>query len=339
MGISIDIGLEDYTTFGIPAKAKCFVEYANSEELERILSNTLLPRPLKPIGEGSNLLFCHDFPGTILRSTDKTIEFEFVGDGTVFVKAGAGLSLDELAEECCKRGLWGLENLSGIPGTVGASVVQNVGAYGVEISDVTIEATLLDTKENKICQMPQTQMEHSYRNSVFKATENACRYIVLDVTYRLSSNPAPVLEYGHLKSKLNQDVPLTPMMVRDTVIAMRDEKLPSPSFKGSAGSFFKNPIVDEELFARLTESNGSTPPPHFKLDENSIKIPAAWLIDKCGLKGRTSGGAKVWEKQPLVIVNDNGMATAADVLALESEIIAEVRHRFGIELSPEVEHV
>lgn len=340
MQIQFNVPVSDLTTFRLPAKAACVVRYDGEDDLRAILADNSLPRPLKPIGEGSNLLFTGDYPGTLLLCDNRDADFVMLGSGKVMVEASAGVVMDTLIEECCRKRLWGVENLSGIPGTAGASVVQNVGAYGVEICDVLDSVTALDTMTMSTVTMKPAQLDYGYRNSLFKREDRRGRYIVLKVRLLLSTHPSPRLDYANLRSLVDGDSPdLTPMDVRDAVISMRDSKLPAPALIGSAGSFFKNPVIPASEFHRLEEENPGLDIPRYVNPDGTVKVPAAWLIDRCGLKGATEGGAAVWHKQPLVIVNATGRAIPADVLALESRVKSEVKSRFGIELSPEVEHL
>lgn len=340
MQIEYDLDIASLTTFGLHARAACLARYDNVAELKSLLSDPRLPCPLKPIGEGSNLLFTTDFPGTLLISNDRQIEFAMLGGGRVRVEATAGVVMDSLIDDCCRRGLWGIENLSGIPGTVGASAVQNIGAYGVEVSEAIATVTTLDTATSDIVTFVPEELSYGYRTSRLKDGADRGRYIVLAVTYDLTTAPRPQLGYAHLRQLLPEDLSaITSPMVRDAIISMRDAKLPQPSVTGSAGSFFKNPVITAEAFSLLESSNPGVEIPHYTNSDGSIKVPAAWLIDQCGLKGVSVGGASVWHKQPLVIVNATGNATPADVVTLEHKIIAAVSSRFGITLSPEAEHL
>lgn len=340
MNIEFNTDVAQLTTFGIHARAACVAHYADAGELLSLLDNTALPHPRKAIGEGSNLLFTADFPGTLLICDNVDASFVMHTGGRVDVEAAAGMSMDSLVDECCHRGLWGLENLSGIPGSVGASAVQNVGAYGVEAADVISTVTALDTATHDIVTFVASELDYGYRTSMFKQPDNSGRYIILSVTYTLTTRPTPRLGYAHLRTLLPDDLSkVTPADVRDAVISMRDSKLPSPAFVGSAGSFFKNPIVDAAVYERIANENRDVDVPHYIESDGHVKIPAAWLIDHCGLKGAKIGGAAVWHKQPLVIVNAEGNATPTDVIALEHEIINAVDSRYGIMLSPEVEHL
>lgn len=341
--IERDIDVARITTFKIHARAAAIAHYDTPEELFTILSDASLPRPMKHIGEGSNLLFTDDFPGTLLHCSARTAYFSNPNaDGELYATATAGFVMDKLCLVAADRGYWGLENLSGIPGEVGASAVQNVGAYGVEAADIIKMVSALDTETLTIRKFSPHELDYGYRDSFFKHPENRGRYIVTEVTFVLSTTDAPKLEYAHLDSFVKErcgNERITPMAVREAVVAMRDSKLPNPAETGSAGSFFKNPVVDRKIYERICAENPDSKVPHFDLPDNKVKIPAAWLIDQAGFKGASIGGAEVWQKQPLVIVNRTGEATSADVVALETAIRQRIANRFGITLSPEVEHI
>ena len=413
-------------TFGMKVKARCFIEYDSVADLVDIEFEELA-RPVLHIGGGSNLLFTDDFKGTVLHSKIDFIEILDEGQGgtersicsqdhschserseesfpPVLVSVGAGVVFDDFCAWAAKEGLWGVENLSYIPGEVGASAVQNIGAYGVEVKDVIRRVYCYDTVEEEFVSFGVEECEYGYRDSVFKDPEVKGRYIVTHVVFALSREPRPRLEYGHLKEAVSASLSgdpriepsvlthplagggmspesnaetacrLTPMMVRKVIIKIRKEKLPEPSVVGSAGSFFKNPVISREHFERIeaaakaefgpdykvphyiseTEPSPCHPEPsschpepsacHPERSEGSspeqlIKIPAAWMIEQCGWKGRRSGGAAVWEKQPLVIVNYTGEAYPEEIVGLEKRIIASVKAKFGVELHPEVEHI
>ena len=387
--------LTKMNTFGMKVKARCFIEYDSVADLVDIEFEELA-RPVLHIGGGSNLLFTDDFKGTVLHSKINFIEILDEGP-EVLVSVGAGVVFDDFCAWAAKEGLWGVENLSYIPGEVGASAVQNIGAYGVEVKDVIRRVYCYDTVEEEFVSFGVEECEYGYRDSVFKDPEVKGRYIVTHVVFALSREPRPRLEYGHLKeavSALLSGDPriepsvlthplagggmspesnaetasrLTPMMVRKVIIKIRKEKLPEPSVVGSAGSFFKNPVISREHFERIeaaakaecgpdykvphyiieTEPSPCHPEPsacHPERSEGSspeplVKVPAAWMIEQCGWKGRRSGGAAVWEKQPLVIVNYTGEAYPEEIVGLEKRIIASVKAKFGVELHPEVEHV
>ena len=368
-------------TFGMKVKARCFIEYDSVADLVDIEFEELA-RPVLHIGGGSNLLFTDDFKGTVLHSKIDFIEIldnchsipeapAFTGSGTPFlgvgkcilhtngtlsadfkpsnevlVSVGAGVVFDDFCAWAAKEGLWGVENLSYIPGEVGASAVQNIGAYGVEVKDVIRRVYCYDTVEEEFVNFSVEECGYGYRDSIFKDPEVKGRYIVTHVVFALSREPKPVLDYGHLREAVAEAMQsnLTPSVIRKVIIKIRKEKLPEPSVKGSAGSFFKNPVISMADFQRIeasakAELGADYVVPHYDLPDGTVKVPAAWMIEQCGWKGKRSGGAAVWEKQPLVIVNHTGEAYPEEIVGLEKRIISSVRARFGVELSPEVEHV
>ena len=327
-----DFDLSAHNTFRMKVKCACFIEYNSIEELESLPWDEL-PKPVKHIGGGSNLLFTSDFPGTILHSAIRNVKYIDLGLDEVPVLAGSGVKWDALVEELCGHGLWGAENLSLIPGEVGAAAVQNIGAYGVEFKDIVKGVSCYDIQERRRCKFTVNECGYGYRESMFK--EAADRYIITSVLLRLSRSPRPRLEY---KGLAGIDAS-SPASIREAVIGIRRTKLPDPEDLGSAGSFFKNPVISATDFLRIIQAAGEENVPHYVLDGGMIKVPAAWLIDRCGFKGEKEGGAAVYEKQPLVIVNATGSASPGDVLELERRIIASVHARFGVTLHPEVEHI
>lgn len=328
------------------AKCACYVEYDSAAELESLDWDSL-PQPIKHIGEGSNLLLTGDFPGTILHSRIDFIKYVDMGFEEVPVMVGSGVHWDRFVDETCGHGLWGAENLSLIPGEAGAAAVQNIGAYGVEVKDIISGVVCFDLQERKKVKFSVAECEYGYRESMFKHAEG--RYIVTSILFRLSRKYNPRLDYKGVRQALGLEEgarpeDLTPMKVREAIIGVRRQKLPDPEELGSAGSFFKNPVVGALDFARIIEVakrdfGADATVPHFINPDGSIKIPAAWMIEKCGFKGATEGGAAVYEKQPLVLVNKTGNASPKDVLTLENRIITAIRDRFGVELHPEVEHL
>jgi UDP-N-acetylmuramate dehydrogenase len=373
-------------TFGMKVKARCFMEYGSVADLVDIEFGELA-RPVLHIGGGSNLLFTDDFKGTVLHSKIDFIEIldkcqctpadaSSEDDGssdTVQVSVGAGVVFDDFCAWAAKEGLWGVENLSYIPGEVGASAVQNIGAYGVEVKDVIRTVYCYDTVEEAFVHFDVSECGYGYRDSVFKRPEYKGRYIVTHVVFNLSRAPRPRLDYGHMAERVTEAMAgsdnMTPALIRKVIIKIRKEKLPEPSVMGSAGSFFKNPVVSTEHFARIeaaakAEFGEDYKVPHYVVPadchsipeipacpsaegscvevgekQNLIKIPAAWMIEQCGWKGRRSGGAAVYDKQPLVIVNYTGEAFPEEIIGLERRIVESVRKKFGVELHPEVEHI
>ena len=328
--------LSAQNTFRMRVSCACYIEYDSAADLGTIDFDSL-PKPILSIGEGSNLLFTKDFEGTVLCSKIKYIKYFDVGADTVPLAVGAGVKWDDLVLKTCEDKLWGAENLSLIPGTVGAAAVQNIGAYGVEAKDIIAGVTCFDILKKEKTAFKTPECRYGYRESIFKTPEFKERYIITGVLFRLSREAAPKTEYGALKSVFEGAAPTDPMQVREAVINIRNSKLPAVEEIGSAGSFFKNPVLEPLKFAQLCE--GYETVPHYLLPGGFVKVPAAWLIEQCGLKGASVGGAAVYEKQPLVIVNHSGEARAEEVLALENKIIMAVQEKIGVVLQPEVEHV
>lgn len=311
-----------YTTFGLPARCAAFVQWDTTDDLRRVMADASLPRLFKAIGGGSNLLFTAPFMGTVLRQRDVT-DIPAPGADGLWTVPGA-VVLDHLCARACALGIHGFENLSGIPGRVSGAVVQNAGAYGVETGDLVHTVHLLDGD------LSRQAMRFGYRRSALKGSGR----IITAVTFRLPQSTELKLDYGNLRSLVPADGTIAD--VRRAVLQMRASKLPEPAEVGSAGSFFRNPELEAEQFDRFIAANPDAP--HFRLADGRVKVPAAWLIDRAGLKGARKGGAEVWPQQPLVIANVAD-ATAQDVLDLEREIITTVMRRFGIALTPEVEHL
>ena len=335
-------------TFGMKVSARCFMEYDSVADLVDI-EFAELARPVLHIGGGSNLLFTDDFKGTVLHSKIDFIEILDETDSRVLVSVGAGVVFDDFCAWAAKEGLWGAENLSYIPGEVGASAVQNIGAYGVEVKDIIYKVYCYDTVEEEFVCFDVDECEYGYRDSYFKRPEVKGRYIVTHVVFALNRTPDPHLEYGHLKEAVcchseRSEEALTPLTIRKVIIKIRKEKLPEPSVMGSAGSFFKNPVISMDHFRQIeaaakAELGADYKVPHYDLPDGTVKVPAAWLIEQCGWKGKRSGGAAVYDKQPLVIVNYTGEAFPEEIIGLERRIIDSVKRKFEIELHPEVEHI
>ena len=330
--------LSSPTTFRMKASCAIYIEYDTVAELTG-LDWKNLPGPVMHIGAGSNLLFTGDYPGTVLHSNVKYIKYVDMGLDDVLMTVGAGVSFDDFVAKACESGLWGAENLSLIPGEVGAAAVQNIGAYGVEAKDIISGVVCLDTRDWTKTVFKAPECGYGYRDSMFKHEKG--RYIITSVLFRLTRKFSPKLDYGGVRKALEglDEKALTPAIVRGAVIDIRRAKLPDPAETGSAGSFFKNPVMPREQFEKIVQQEQPAEVPHFDLPDGMVKVPAAWMIDRLGFKGKRSGGAQVYEKQPLVIVNASGDATAQDVLDLENQIITSVKQRFGVELHPEVEHI
>lgn len=321
-------------TFGMKVSCDTYVEYSSSQELQSLDFDSF-PKPWLHIGGGSNLLFTGDFKGTVFHSAIKYVKYVDMGLEEVLLTVGAGVILDELVKETCGYGLWGLENLSSIPGEVGAAAVQNVGAYGVEVKDVIAGVVCFDLQERKKVIFKTPECAYAYRDSMFKREKG--RYIVTSVLFRLTRKYSPKLEYKGLAGLFAEKENLTPSEIREAVINIRKEKLPDPSEIGSAGSFFKNPVLSGAQFASVAQGYDTVP--HYIVEGGFVKVPAAWMIEQCGFKGHREGNAAVYEKQPLVLVNATGAATPDEIISLENRIIEAVKNKFGVELHPEVEHI
>lgn len=406
MKTDYNMDLRAWNTFGMKVSCACFVEYGTVEELEGLwkmrhgMSPDGLPSPFLHIGRGSNLLFTKDFPGTVFHSDIRFISVldgtghqyqpgdsaaetcaDLASDGKVSVEAGAGVLWDDFCLWCAERGLWGPENLSGIPGEVGAAAVQNIGAYGVEAKDIISQVKCFDCVTGRRVAFKASECGYGYRDSMFKDSAKG-RYVVTSVVFTLSSAPVLRLDYGHVKEAVNAafetvsgpDVPdvaapgtdvgksgqdsavghgkgvsagegsLSPMLVRNVILSIRNAKLPDPAVIGSAGSFFKNPVIPRSDYERIAsvariEHGADYEVPHYDAGSGFIKVPAAWLLDQCGLKGLVAGNAGIYEKQPLVIVNLTGNASPSEILAVEAMAVKAVYEKFGVTLHPEVEHV
>lgn len=331
--------ITSFTTFGIPAKAKLFVEYSSVTELIKISrSEEFINNEVMHIGGGSNLLFVNDFDGLILHSQIKRITEYKKNENTTFAIVGAGVKWTDFIDWCIEHDLAGVENLAHIPGEVGASAIQNVGAYGVEAKDVIFSVEAFDVESRKVITLTNQQCRFGYRDSIFKH-EAKGRYFVIRVSFKLTpSTEARSLNYGPLKS-LTERLGHRPTIreVRDEITRIRSEKLPEPTEIGSAGSFFKNPVISRSFFEKVILTKHPDIP-FYDVDNNHVKLPAGWLIEHSDLKGFRIGNAKVYEKQCLVIVN-TGNAVAADVVNLCNYIRQTVLHKFNILLNPEVNFI
>ena len=332
--------LKKHHTFGMDIKAHRFIEYETEEELVNVidsLQKECAGLPWLHIGGGSNLLFVTDFyPGTILHSTIRDLNILKDTPTEIWLRAGAGIVWDELVAYCIQRGWGGMENLSSIPGEVGASAVQNIGAYGVEVKDLieSVETIEVETSTPRI--FTNKECNYAYRQSIFKK-ELKGKYIVTHVTYRLQKNPAFCLDYGNIRNELKKiSQPLSLTTVRQAIISIRDSKLPDPSVYGNAGSFFMNPIVPRDVLENIKKEYPDVP--FYEVDETFVKIPAGWMIEKCGWKGRSLGNAAVHEKQALVLIN-LGDATGKEVVELSNKICLSVKDKFGITIHPEVNFI
>ncbi len=367
-------------TFGMKVSCRLYVEVTEPEDL-LALDFDALPQPVFVMGGGSNLLFTGDYQGTVMHLGNASCHAER-SEESVLVTLGSGVVFDDFCAWAAAESLWGPENLSLIPGEVGASAVQNIGAYGVEAKDIIDTVHAFDLRERRFVDIPGADCGYGYRTSNFKTTWKG-RYIITAVTFRLFLVPNPILDYGGVRKALIDrgkgvpspisghprpdkregpagfaggrgrseaeaigegiPFPLTPQIIRETIIGIREKKLPDPAKIGSAGSFFCNPVIEKDHFARIValakaENGPDYEVPHYEVGEK-VKVPAAWMIDQCGFKGMRLGGAQVYPHQPLVIVNATGDATPQDIIALEQRIIDTIQDKYGITLHPEVEHV
>ena len=366
-------------TFGIAARCTKLLEFSTVEELKEFWPEIAEARrqgKLLIIGRGSNLLPTGDYDGLVVRSrimgrtvveshapsgslptegSPMLITSEYVQSGgrghSSRILVGSGETVDEIIAWSLSQGLYGMENLSLIPGEVGASAVQNIGAYGVEAKDFIVSLHALDIETGEIVEITNEQCEYGYRQSRFKKDWKN-RFVITDVTYQLSTTFTPHLDYGNIRKVLEEkgvscnveDGQLTAQLLRDTIIDIRNAKLPDYEVEGNAGSFFMNPIVSKEKFAELIAKYPNMPyypvsAPAPSLRERAggeaVKLPAGWLIDQCGWKGKTLGRAGVHDKQALVLVNKGG-ATGEEVVALCRQVQKDVLDRFGVEIHPEV---
>ena len=336
MKIFRDYSLLPHNTFGMDVKASVFIEYASVEELKEVLSLYVKDNQWLHIGKGSNLLFTGDFSGIILHSAIKGYEVIHEDTNEVVVRVGAGEVWDDFVAMTVENEWYGAENLSLIPGEVGASAVQNIGAYGVEAKDLIVGVEAIEVSTGKESIFKNEECGYAYRESVFKSLLKY-QYLVTHVSYRLKKTPCYHLDYGNIRLELEkQKACLTLANVRQTIISIREAKLPDPKLQGNAGSFFMNPVISREHFEALLVDYPLMP--HYGVDAESIKIPAAWMIDQCGWKGKRLGRAGVHDKQALVLVNLGG-AVGAEVIALSEAIQKSVYEKFGINILPEVNFI
>lgn len=329
-----DFNLKEHNTFGIDVKCRRFIEFESVDELLQIVNS--LPdadKPLLVLGGGSNMLFTADYEGTVLHSAIKGHVAVQTDEG-IMLRCGSGEVWDDIVSLCVSNRMYGAENLSLIPGDVGASAVQNIGAYGAEAKDIILKVEAVDLQTGKMCEFTNEECEYAYRKSKFKG-EWRNRFVITYVTYKLSEVFCPCLDYGNIRAELekrNIKVP-TAEQLRNVIIDIRNEKLPDPKIEGNAGSFFMNPVVPKAKYEELVARFGNVP--HYSVDDNNEKIPAGWMIDQCGWKGKSLGKAGVHSRQALVLVNRGG-AEGKDIVALCDAIKRDVKDKFGIDIVPEV---
>ena len=318
-------------TFGLDVKAGRWLEYASVEELKALIAEGQISSPYLHVGSGSNLLFLGDFEGTVLHSAIKSIELVNQDAEKVWLRVGAGVIWDDFVAYCVERGYYGAANLSLIPGEVGASAVQNIGAYGVEVKDLISCVETVDVHGDRRV-FGVEECGYAYRNSVFKRPDMKS-FFVTHVTFALNKAEQYTLNYGTIRQELEKYPQIDLATVRQVVVSIRESKLPDPKVLGNAGSFFMNPIVTRTKYETLLQEYPSMP--SYQVDATHVKIPAGWMIEQCGWKGKSLGNAAVHDKQALVLVNCGG-ATGADIVALSDAVRAAVREKFGVEIHPEV---
>ena len=325
-----DFSLLPYNTFGIDVKATRFVEFESEEELCEIVSEGIVA-PTLVMGGGSNLLFLNDFDGTVLHSKICGAEVVVESEENVFLRVGSGMKWDDLVKFTIEQGWQGLENLSAIPGEVGASAVQNIGAYGVEAGEFIERVdTIYLADGSKHC-FSQSDCQFGYRDSIFKHEAKGL-YVVTYVTYRLRKKPEYKVTYGNLRQRVEQLGGLSPANISQAVRETRALKLPDPAELGNAGSFFMNPVVERSLAAELLEKYPEMP--QYKAD-GGIKLSAAWLIEQCGWKGKRVGNVGAYAHQALVLVTYGG-ATGQEIIELSDAISLAVKEKFSVQLHKEV---
>lgn len=338
MIVQKDVQLKSYNTFGIEATAKYFVEVSSIEQLKEILqSPDYQPTERLILGGGSNMLLTKDFDGLVIKIAIKGFEVVQENEDNIWVKAGAGVVWHDLVMHCVAQNYAGVENLSLIPGTVGAAPMQNIGAYGIEIKEVFEELQALEIATGEIRTFDKATCNFGYRESIFKH-EAKGKYIILNVTFKLNKKPTFHVEYGAIKDTLTE-MGVTEMSIKaisDAVIHIRQSKLPNPAEIGNAGSFFKNPEIPNTQFEALKAQFPTIP--SYPVNETTTKVPAGWLIEQAGWKGQRFGNVGVHAKQALVLVNYGG-GKGEEIKDLSQKIQASVKEKFGIQLSAEVNFI
>lgn len=329
-----NIPLNNYNTFRLGYKADCLVRVKTEREAVAFMrKNFSWKGPLLIIGDGSNILFTNDFRGTILKPELKGIRIEKSSGSEVIVSVGAGVKWDNLVKWTVEKGLYGLENLSLIPGQTGAAAVQNIGAYGTEIKETILKVRSISTQDGSVRIFDRDECNFGYRSSVFKTTEKG-KFLVTRVWFRLSNDKRFKIDYGSVREEINKLGEINLANIRQAVINIRRNKLPDPDITGNAGSFFKNPVVSVE---KATDLKNLFPGmPCYEQNSSDVKLAAGWLIEQCGWKGRSIGNAGVHEKQALVLIN-HGSASGEEIFTLSEMIKNSVKNKFDIELEREVE--
>ncbi len=329
-----DFPLKKHHTFGTEASAKYYFEFTEPEDLSGFLTkNKDWPNlQILILGEGSNLLFVDDFPGLVIYPNIPGINIVHEDRNNVWLEVGAGVIWDDLVEYAVFNRWGGIENLSLIPGKVGAAAVQNIGAYGMEIQNRIESVTGFDMETQTENTYSTDDCQYTYRDSIFKNQLKNC-FVITSVIFKLAKFPEFILNYGDLKTEVEKLGDVNLRNIRQSVIGIRQSKLPDPAVIGNAGSFFKNPIINASLAEQLLIHYPTMP--HYPATEGKTKLAAGWLIEQCGWKGFRRGDAGVHEKQALVLVN-YGNATGREIYDLSEEIKQSVQEKFGVELESEV---
>ena len=337
LNIQSHVSLKPYNTFGIDANARYLVDINHADDINTLLHLTdFVGVPKLILGGGSNVLLCHDFDGLVIKMNIQGIELTREDDTHVYLSVGAGVNWHELVLFCVQRGYAGMENLSLIPGTVGAAPMQNIGAYGVELEQVFDSLTAVHTLTGERRTFSHTDCQFGYRESVFKRDLKG-QYIITSVTFRLDKQPTYHTRYGAIQETLTEmgvsPDTLSISAISEAVIRIRRSKLPDPAQIGNAGSFFKNPEIPKWQFETLKKQFETMP--GYPLGDEAVKVPAGWLIEQAGWKGYRAGDAGVHAKQALVLVN-YGSAAGREILALAKQVQDSVQEKFGVTITPEV---
>ncbi len=323
----------DRNSFHVAEQAARIIEFDCKEDLDKIFTDEGAPENWYAMGGGNNILFTQRFDGTLICPTGRKITIIGETPESVILEAEAGVDWDEFVCWCVEHGLWGAENLSLIPGSVGAAPVQNIGAYGAEVKDIISAVHYFDTQLREHRTLPREECRFAYRDSIFKG-ELRGRAIITSVEFGLSKQPCPRLLYGDLKREVEARGEATLKNIREVVCDIRRSKLPDTNELGNAGSFFKNPIVPSEV-AEALSAKYENMPIYPAADPKMSKLAAGWLIDKAGLKGYRTGNVGVHDRQALVLVNHGG-ATGGEVMALARYVQQRVAQCFGVEIQTEV---
>jgi UDP-N-acetylmuramate dehydrogenase len=333
INVQENISLKKFNTFGLDVKASTMLEFTEETDIPTIVSlHDLKSKPFLILGGGSNVLFTADYQGLIIHPMNKGIVMVKEDADFVWLRSGAGEVWDDLVAYTVTKQYGGLENLSNIPGSVGAAPIQNIGAYGVEVGEVIEKVRFFNMEKNAFEEYTSDQCEFGYRTSVFK-TRLKQKIIISSVCFKLRKKPIVNLSYSSLKNVFSNSKDPSIKKIREAIIKIRKQKLPDPKNIGNAGSFFKNPVIPLETFKKISKSYACLT--SYPVDDTHVKLPAAWLIEQSGWKGKQFGNAGVHDQQALVLVN-RGNASGKEILTLANQIMDSVYNKFGIHLEMEV---